>query len=82
MNARSFSPGSSAAVTIRTVGHASRTWFTPSGAEITDTAIKLHLRPWTTTEHFAQVAADTMEAIKTTMESSGLKFSVALQTPA
>lgn len=51
-------------------------------AEITETAIKLYLRPWTTTEHFTQVAADTMERLKTTMETSGLKFTVALQTPA
>ncbi len=50
-------------------------------AEITDSAIKLHVRPWTTTEHFAQVATDTMERIKTTMETSGLKFSVTLQAP-
>ena len=51
-------------------------------AEITDSAIKLHLRPWTTTEHFSQVATDTMERIKATMESSGLKFSVSFQAPA
>ncbi len=51
-------------------------------AEITDSAVKLHLRPWTTVEHFSQVATDTMEKIKATMESSGLKFSVTLQMPA
>jgi len=51
-------------------------------AEITDSAIKLHLRPWTTVEHFSQVATDTMERIKTTMETAGLKFSVTLQAPA
>jgi small conductance mechanosensitive channel len=50
-------------------------------AEITDSTIKLHLRPWTTTEHFSQLATDTMERIRTSMESSGLKFSVTLQAP-
>lgn len=50
-------------------------------AEITQESVKLYLRPWTTVEHFAQVQTDTMEKIKSTMESSGLKFSVALQTP-
>jgi small conductance mechanosensitive channel len=53
-------------------------------AEITDSALKLYLRPWTTVEHFSQVATDTMERVKEAMEKSGLKFSVSLQaaTPA
>ncbi len=48
-------------------------------AEISDSAIKLYLRPWTTMEHYHGVSADTMERIKTAMESAGMKFSVVLQ---
>ncbi len=48
-------------------------------AEITDSAVRLHLRPWTSTEHHGQVATETMERIKEAMEGAGLKFSVALQ---
>jgi small conductance mechanosensitive channel len=51
-------------------------------AEITDTAVKLHLRPWTTMEHYDQVATDTMERLKAAMQKAGLAFSIALQTPA
>ena len=50
-------------------------------AEITDTNVKLSLRPWTTVDNYLKVATDTMEAIKTTMETAGLKYSVALQSP-
>jgi len=50
-------------------------------AEITDSAIKLYLRPWTTMENYNAVSADTMERIKTAMESAGMKYSVALQLP-
>lgn len=50
-------------------------------AEITDTNVKLYLRPWTTVDNYLKVATDTMEAIKTTMETAGLKYSVALQAP-
>jgi small conductance mechanosensitive channel len=50
-------------------------------AEITDAAVKLQLRPWTTMEHYAQVTTDTMERIMTAMAAAGRKFSVALQTP-
>jgi small conductance mechanosensitive channel len=48
-------------------------------AEITDAGVKLYLRPWTTTEHYGQVATETMERIKDAMDGAGLKFSVALQ---
>lgn len=51
-------------------------------AEITAESVKLHLRPWTTVEHFSGVATDTMERIKDAMEASGLKFSVTLQPTA
>lgn len=47
-------------------------------AEITDTSVKLHLRPWTMVDSYAQVAADTMERIKDTMEAAQLKYTVAL----
>ncbi|HET7504881.1 MAG TPA: mechanosensitive ion channel domain-containing protein [Kofleriaceae bacterium] len=49
-------------------------------AEITDTAIKLRLRPWTTMEHFEPLAADLMERIMKAMATAGKKFSVALET--
>jgi small conductance mechanosensitive channel len=48
-------------------------------AEITDTAVKLHVRPWTTMAHYDQVTADTMERIMTAMEAADRKVSVALQ---
>ena len=48
-------------------------------AEITDSSVKLFLRPWTTVENYAKVVADTMERIKDTMETAGLKYSVTLQ---
>lgn len=48
-------------------------------AEITDSGLKLYVRPWTSVENYAKVAADTMERIKTTMETEQLKYSVALQ---
>jgi small conductance mechanosensitive channel len=51
-------------------------------AEITDSSVKLYLRPWTSVEHHAKVAADTMERIKTVMEAAGLKYSVLLQAGA
>lgn len=48
-------------------------------AEITDAMVKLHVRPWTTADHVGDVATDTMEALKHTMASAGIKFSIALQ---
>ena len=50
-------------------------------AEITDASVKLYLRPWTTVAHYSNVAADTMERIKTTMEAAELKYSVSLHAP-
>jgi small conductance mechanosensitive channel len=50
-------------------------------AEITDTAVKLHLRPWTTMADYDQVVADTMERITKAAEPAGGKLGVALQTP-
>ena len=51
-------------------------------AEITDASVKLYLRPWTSVDDYGKVAADVMERVKSTMESAGLKYSVALQPPA
>jgi small conductance mechanosensitive channel len=51
-------------------------------AEITDTAIKLHFRPWTAADHFDQVAVETMDRVKTEMQHAGVAFTVALQPPA
>jgi small conductance mechanosensitive channel len=51
-------------------------------AEITDAAIKLHFRPWTTMEHYEHLSAETMDRIVKAMDSAHLKFSVTLQTPA
>ncbi len=49
-------------------------------AEITAEGVKLHLRPWTTVEHYNAVAADTMERIQDEMEKAGLhKFTVTFQ---
>jgi small conductance mechanosensitive channel len=50
-------------------------------AEVADTSMKLYLRPWTSSEHYSEVAANTMERIKDTLAAAGLKFSVALQSP-
>ena len=47
-------------------------------AEITDASIKLYLRPWTSVAHYTKVACDTMERIKTTMETAQLKYTVAI----
>jgi small conductance mechanosensitive channel len=49
-------------------------------AEITDAAIKLYFRPWTTMEHYEHLSSQTMERIMKAMESAQLKFCVALQT--
>jgi small conductance mechanosensitive channel len=51
-------------------------------AEITDTAIKLQVRPWTTCDDYARCATETMENIKTAMDGAGLKYSVAVQAVA
>lgn len=48
-------------------------------AEITDASLKLHVRPWVSTEDYMRVSMDMMERIKTTMEGAQLKYSVQLQ---
>lgn len=48
-------------------------------AEVTETGIKLHVQPWTTVEHYHEVAIATMERLRDSMQSAGLKFSVILQ---
>lgn len=48
-------------------------------AEITEAAIKLHLRPWTSVEHYPAVLADTLEQLRVTMTAAGLRFAVGLQ---
>lgn len=48
-------------------------------AEVTETGVKLHLQPWTTVEHYRDVAIGTMERLRETMASAGLKFTVILQ---
>lgn len=50
-------------------------------AEITDAGMKLYVRPWTSVENYAKVAADTMERVKTAMEADKLKYSITLQAP-
>ncbi|HEX4421538.1 MAG TPA: mechanosensitive ion channel domain-containing protein [Kofleriaceae bacterium] len=47
--------------------------------EIADTAIKLRLRPWTSSDSYDQLATALMEQLKTEMQKAGLAFSVALQ---
>ena len=47
-------------------------------AEITDTQIKLHVRPWTASEDYARVTSETMEKIKSAMEGAAVKYAVAM----
>jgi small conductance mechanosensitive channel len=51
-------------------------------AEITADNIKLNLRPWTSSDDYYAVAAETMERIKDTLEGAGIKYAVMLQPPA
>lgn len=51
-------------------------------AEITDAAIKLQFRPWTTCDDYARVVPETLERIKTAMDGAGVKYAVALQATA
>jgi small conductance mechanosensitive channel len=50
--------------------------------EITPDAIKLYLRPWTTVEDYAFVAADTIERVREALAAHDVKFSVFLDKPA
>lgn len=51
-------------------------------SEISDSAIKLQVRPWTTSEDYTNVSTDAMERIKAAMDGAGMKYSVALQVVA
>jgi small conductance mechanosensitive channel len=48
-------------------------------AEVADTGIKLYVRPWTTSDNYSKVAADTMEKIKDALLGATMQFSVVLQ---
>ncbi len=48
-------------------------------AEVADTGIKLYVRPWTTADNYAKVAAETMDKIKDALLAATMKFSVVLQ---
>jgi small conductance mechanosensitive channel len=48
-------------------------------AEINETHMKLHLRPWTSVENYTKVASDMMERLKSTFESEQLEYAVSLQ---
>jgi small conductance mechanosensitive channel len=47
-------------------------------AEITETTVKLTVRPWTTCDDYARVTSDTMEKIKTAMDGAAVKYAVAM----
>ena len=48
-------------------------------AEITESSVKLHVRPWTSVETYHVFASETMERIRDAMTAQGLKFMVTLQ---
>lgn len=48
-------------------------------SEITDTQVKLAVRPWTTCDEYARVASETMEKINVALEGAHVKHAVALQ---
>ncbi len=48
-------------------------------AEITETLVKLMVRPWTTCEAYATAASETMERVKSALDGAGVKYAVALQ---
>ncbi len=48
-------------------------------AEVTESGVKLHVQPWTTVEHYHEVATSTMERIRDAMREAGIKFTVSLQ---
>jgi small conductance mechanosensitive channel len=50
--------------------------------EITPDAIKLYLRPWTSVDDYAFVAADTIERVREALAAHDVKFSVLLDKPA
>jgi small conductance mechanosensitive channel len=46
--------------------------------EITETTVKLAVRPWTTCDDYARVTSDAMEKIKTAMDGAAVKYAVAM----
>ncbi len=48
-------------------------------AEISEWSVKLHVRPWTSIEHYNKLASETMEKIREAMATGTMKFSVTLQ---
>jgi len=46
-------------------------------AEVTETLIKLHVRPWTSVENYASVATEAMERIREELTSAGIRLTVA-----
>jgi small conductance mechanosensitive channel len=48
-------------------------------AEVGTDAVKLHLRPWTSVADYAAASSAALERIKDTLDSNGVKGSVALQ---
>jgi len=47
-------------------------------AAVTESTVKLHLRPWTSVAHYGGFAGDAMERIRATLTAAGMKFSVTL----
>jgi small conductance mechanosensitive channel len=48
-------------------------------AEVGADAVKLYVRPWTSVEDYAVVAARTLERVKETLDQRGVKYQLALQ---
>jgi small conductance mechanosensitive channel len=48
-------------------------------SEISEAAVKLAFRPWTSVETYSAVTAETMEKVKAALTAAGMKFSVTLQ---
>ena len=46
-------------------------------AEVTESMVKLHVRPWTSVENYAIVATETMERIREQLTGAGIKLTVA-----
>jgi small conductance mechanosensitive channel len=46
-------------------------------AEVTETMVKLHVRPWTSVENYASVGTETMERIREQLTSEGIRLTVA-----
>lgn len=48
-------------------------------AELSESTVKLNVRPWTSVEAYTSYAADTMERIRDAMATAKLKFTVVIQ---